>query len=79
MMTTIGQRVAWYRESQGLTQYRLAKLSGLWPSQISRLEAGGVCSLKNLQRLASALGVHCGHLLGEIALLAVPPAGGAPE
>ena len=60
-------RLKQLREERGLSQYRLAKLSGVTQAYISRIEvrdnksAGGVI----LQKLATALGCRIEDLLDE--------------
>jgi len=55
------------REEQGLTQAALAKRSGVTEAYISMLESGTRKnpSLPTLKKLAKALGVPVGRLLGE--------------
>ena len=59
-MTPISLRLRELREARGLSQARLAKLSGVPQPTISRLEAGrlGTVNLKNLEKLARVLGVN---------------------
>lgn len=52
------------RDSHGVTLEKLAELSGLSIGYISRLEKGNRnLSLKNMQKIANALGVNAGDLL----------------
>lgn len=53
-----GKRVKQVRLSKGLSQGDLAKILGVHPSYISSIERGvRNMSLKNIERLAKALGV----------------------
>ena len=68
--TTIGTRLQFYRHVQGLSRFALARLSHLQYSQLYNLEKDKTsCTIPTLQRIAQALGVTCGHLLGEVPLL----------
>lgn len=64
-MTPVTLRLREVRESKGLSQARLAKLSGVAQPTISRLEAGklGTINLKHLEKLARALGVNAAVLI----------------
>ena len=64
-MTPVAVRLREVRESKGLSQARLAKLSGVSQSYISRVEAGllGTINLKHLEKLARALGVNAAVLI----------------
>jgi transcriptional regulator with XRE-family HTH domain len=64
-MTPVSLRLKELREARGLSQARLAKLSGVAQPTISRLEAGllGTINLKNLEKLARALGVNAAVLI----------------
>jgi transcriptional regulator with XRE-family HTH domain len=58
--TTFATRLQEHREKAGLSQYALAKRSGLSKQAISRLEMGErEPSWDTVQRLAAALGVDC--------------------
>ena len=58
------ERVRRARLAAGLTQERLAELSGLSQQQIQRCEAGRTnLSVKSAQRLGKALDVSAAHLL----------------
>lgn len=62
----IGTRIAHLRRSRRLTQQQLARPSGLAVPYISRVENGHVQpSLKTLEKIAHALGIKLGNLLGE--------------
>ncbi len=64
-MAPVTVRLKEVREAQGLSQARLAKLSKVSQSYISRLEAGrlGTVNLKHLEKLARALGVNAAVLI----------------
>ena len=63
-----GRRLRELRERHGLTQDRLAKLSGLQSSVIGRLERGRhEPRLSNVLSVARGLGVSPGELLDELA------------
>jgi transcriptional regulator with XRE-family HTH domain len=55
---TFADRLRALRLQAGITQYRLAKLSGLTNQGVSRLEKGGQPSWATVQKLAGALGVE---------------------
>lgn len=58
------QRLKTLRTQQGLSQYRLAKESGVAQSVISQIEAGrGNPTMRTIDRLAQALGVDRAALL----------------
>lgn len=62
----LGARVQEIREDQGLTQTEFAELVGTSQSTISQIEAGERNPSYNmLRRLASALNVSVGYVLGE--------------
>lgn len=53
---TIGRRIARIREEKGLTQEKLACLTGLTPNTISLIETGGVyAKLDSLYKISKAL------------------------
>jgi transcriptional regulator with XRE-family HTH domain len=58
--TSFAQRLRGLREAAGLSQYALAKKSGLTKQALSRLELGERApTWQTVQLLASALGVDC--------------------
>ena len=64
--TAIGKRIRGARKAQGLTQERLAELSGIEPSNISHIErAATKLSLPTLVAIANSLGVTTDELLYE--------------
>ena len=71
----LGRRAQEIREHQGLTQTQLAVQVGTSQSTISQIEAGDRNpSYKMLLRLASALNVTVGYLLGEERISGLHPA-----
>jgi transcriptional regulator with XRE-family HTH domain len=60
---TFGLQVATLRHERGLSQEQLADASGLHRTYIGRVEGGHRnVALRNIYRLADALGVTVGHL-----------------
>ncbi len=58
--STFGQRLTALREKAGLSQYRLAQLSGISKQNMSQLESDKVKpGWETVQRLRVALGVTC--------------------
>ena len=71
----LGTRVQKIREDQNLTQTQLAVLVGTSQSTISQIEAGDRNpSYKMLLKLASALNVTVGYVLGEDQISSFSPA-----
>jgi transcriptional regulator with XRE-family HTH domain len=65
-MTRFGVHLRRLREEKGLTRYRLAKLAGITPEGVSKLERpGSDPKLSTLCRVARALGVPVRELLPE--------------
>lgn len=64
---SLGQRLKTLREQRQLSQVELARKAHLTQPALSRIEVGGVKQprLAVLQRLAEALEVSVGYLLGE--------------
>ncbi len=64
---SLGQRLKTLREQRQLSQVELARKAKLTQPALSRIEVGGVKQprLAVLQRLAGALEVSVGYLLGE--------------
>ncbi len=74
MPCNFGARLAWVRRMQGLSVLDLARLTNITPSYLHRLEREQHSpTLDKLQQLASALGVTCGQLLGEVSLFDEEP------
>lgn len=64
--TTVGDRLKKARQDAGLTQAQLALNSGLTPDWICSIERGKRrAELPTLMKLAGALGVTIGFVLGE--------------
>jgi transcriptional regulator with XRE-family HTH domain len=62
--TEFGKRVRELRLERGLSQEKLGQLAGLDRTYISSVEAGRRnVSLKNIHKLAEALGVEAGELV----------------
>ncbi|NLI08798.1 MAG: helix-turn-helix transcriptional regulator [Thermotogaceae bacterium] len=58
-----GRRLREIRDRKGMTQEKLSEISGLERSYISDVERGArSISLKNIERLASALGIQVNEL-----------------
>lgn len=55
---TVGDKIRELREAEGLTQYRLAQLTGINRSTIKRYEDNFITkiSFENLMKIANALG-----------------------
>jgi len=71
---TIGERVAWYRRRRGLTQEVLAGLVGHTADWLSKIENVRIPldRLKVIEKLANALDVTVGDLLGEPSIVSWP-------
>lgn len=55
----IGQRVRNYRTEKGLSQEKLAELSGCHPTYIGQVERGEKnATLDSIEKIASAMGVY---------------------
>lgn len=65
-MATLGDRIKYYRKLKGLTQPELAAKTGVGFSAISKWESNTTTNLpiERLQRIADALDVTTGVLLG---------------
>ncbi|MCX7779643.1 MAG: helix-turn-helix domain-containing protein [Negativicutes bacterium] len=66
-MSTIAQKILFFRDLRGLSQTELSEKSGVPQSSISKIETG---QLKNpggitLQKLAAALGVSVAEMLND--------------
>lgn len=61
---SIGKRIKEFRKGKGLTQEKLAEISGIEPSNISHIERGATKpSLPTLVAIANALGVTLDELV----------------
>jgi transcriptional regulator with XRE-family HTH domain len=70
---TFAERLQALREKAGVTQYRLAQLSGVSKQTLSRLEMGATQpSWETVQALARGLGVEVGAFVTEAARQAPP-------
>lgn len=66
LVQNLGKNLEFLRKSRGLTQSKLAKVSGIPRTTLSYIESGmGNPSLKNLTALASALSVSIEELLSS--------------
>ena len=63
---SLNSKVRKLRDKLGVTQVQLAKMSGITPATVSRIESGQIRELKSeaLRRLARALGVSVEYLIG---------------
>ena len=65
----IGQRVRNYRTEKGLSQEKLAELSGCHPTYIGQVERGEKnATLDSIEKIASAMGVSLSKLFEKIGL-----------
>ncbi len=66
--STMGERLAWARNQQGLILQQVSERSGLAIGYISQLEKGAKVNptIDALNRLAKALGVSVAFILGEV-------------
>ena len=63
----VGQRIRSYRISQGLSQERLAELSGCHPTYVGQLERGEKnATLESIERIALALNVSLSTLFEKL-------------
>lgn len=59
----IGQRVRNYRTSKGLSQEKLAELSGCHPTYIGQVERGEKnATLESIEKISSAMGISLSQL-----------------
>ena len=64
---TIGQRVRNYRIDKGLSQEKLAELSGCHPTYIGQVERGEKnATLESIEKIASAMNVSLAQLFEKI-------------
>lgn len=75
---TVGERVAWYRRRRGMSQEALAGLAGRTPDWLGKAENNRIDldRLSVVRRLADALDVELGDLIGEPSLLDWTPDSG---
>ncbi len=63
----VGQRIRNYRTKKGLSQEKLAELSGCHPTYIGQLERGEKnATLESVERIAVALGISLSKLFEKI-------------
>ncbi|MBQ7828107.1 MAG: helix-turn-helix transcriptional regulator [Clostridia bacterium] len=63
----VGQRIRNYRTKKGLSQEKLAELSGCHPTYIGQLERGEKnATLESIERIAAALGVPLSKLFEKL-------------
>ena len=63
----IGQRIRNYRTSAGLSQEKLAELSGCHPTYIGQLERGEKnATVESIEKIASALNVSLSKLFEQL-------------
>lgn len=64
---TIGQRIRNYRTVRGLSQERLAEISGCHPTYIGQVERGEKnATLESIEKIATALGVSLSRLFENL-------------
>ena len=67
-MSDVGKKIREVRESRGISQYRLSKLSGVAQPTINSIEREGQTrspAVDTVQKIASALRCTVGELVGE--------------
>ena len=63
----VGQRIRNYRTKKGLSQEKLAELSGCHPTYIGQLERGEKnATLESIERIAAALGISLSKLFEKL-------------
>ena len=63
----VGQRIRNYRTQKGLSQEKLAELSGCHPTYIGQLERGEKnATLESIERITAALGVSLSKLFEKL-------------
>ena len=63
----VGQRIRNHRTSAGLSQEKLAELSGCHPTYIGQLERGEKnATLESIERIATALGISLSKLFEKL-------------
>jgi len=63
----VGQRIRNYRTQKGLSQEKLAELSGCHPTYIGQLERGEKnATLESIERITSALGISLSKLFEKL-------------
>lgn len=64
-MATIGENLKYFREKQGMTQTKLADVSGVPQTTISTIEHGATPNVRITNKLAIALSISIVQLLNE--------------
>ena len=63
----VGQRIRNYRTKKGLSQEKLAELSGCHPTYIGQLERGEKnATLESIERITAALGISLSKLFEKL-------------
>lgn len=63
----LGKRIRNYRTAQGLSQEKLAELSGCHPTYIGQIERGEKnATVESIEKIASALGVSLARLFEKL-------------
>ena len=63
----VGQRIRNYRTKKGLSQEKLAELSGCHPTYIGQLERGEKnATLESIERISAALGISLSKLFEKL-------------
>ena len=63
----LGQRIRNYRTAKGLSQEKLAELSGCHPTYIGQIERGEKnATIESIEKIASALGVSLSRLFENL-------------
>ena len=63
----VGQRIRNYRTKKGLSQEKLAELSGCHPTYIGQLERGEKnATLESIERITAALGITLSKLFEKL-------------
>jgi transcriptional regulator with XRE-family HTH domain len=65
--TLVGQRIRYYRLNLGLSQEKLAELSGCHPTYVGQLERGEKnATIESIERISSALSISLSRLFETI-------------
>ena len=62
----LGRRVSLERTGRGITREQLAKMAGLTPCRVKRIEEGLGCTVVKLVAVCDALGVRPSSLLHKV-------------
>ena len=67
IVKAVGQRIRNYRTQKGLSQEKLAELSGCHPTYIGQLERGEKnATLESIERITAALGISLSKLFEKL-------------